>query len=117
VEYEDKVHAEIHIDPKPVRLGATVKVSATFYDEDGYEEDPDSGTATVTITDNDGTAQVTTGSMTEDSETISTYFYLLDIGTSDSAGKWKAKVNADYTDDDGTTRKIVEVKYFDVEVA
>lgn len=112
-EYRDFCRIEITHDPKVLTLGATVKVAATFYNNDGYETTPDTGTATITIYDSDGTAEITTQDMTQDSDETATWYYLHDIGASDEPGLWKAIVYADMTID-SVVRKLVRPYFFKV---
>lgn len=110
-EYQDQCHIRMHPPRLPIRLGNSVIIACTFYDDDGDEKDPDAAPA-ITITDDDDAAEATAQTMTEDSEMDSTYYYSHDIATTDSAGGWKAVITAEMTLDE--TRQLKGVIYFPV---
>lgn len=97
-DYTYKPHVNLFTSLSPIRLGGTVRCIATFYDKYGILEDPDSA-PTINIYDPTATLKVTDGTMTEDGDYNSTYYYNHDIGSSDKAGLWRFKVTATLTID------------------
>jgi len=69
--------------------GETVEITATITDKDNALANPSVSTV-VRIADPDGTVQVESASMTN--ESTGKYFYAYDVATSAERGKWKAEV-------------------------
>jgi len=95
-EYTFKPHIRIHMGMEPIRLGETFRAVATFHDEYGSLETPDSA-PTISIYDPDATIKVTTQTMSRDSNYTSTYYYEYDITSSQKAGLWRFVISATMT--------------------
>ena len=89
-------HADLTVSLGPIRLGSTIRCTATFYDEDGAREDP-SSTPTIWIYDPTETAYITNQAMTKDSDYTATYYYNYYVAVAGKPGLWRFAVKATTT--------------------
>ena len=110
---DNKARVEIKANIRPRYLGASIEVLATFYDEKGTEDDPDT-TPAITITDGGNTSRVSSQSMSNHPDYNATWYYSYDtVSGTDEAGLWKAVVTAN-KDIDSVTRIIIGRCQFEV---